>query len=68
MDRELKNKYLDMLMDEYGKYLAADDFKSVLAALENIAYGFNWEDCSGMFTALYETIPECIDDIDPAML
>ena len=66
MDKELKNKYLDMLMDIFPDELAIDDFKSIL---ENIARNDKLrEDRLGMFTALYETIPECIDDIDPELL
>lgn len=66
MDKELKNKYLDMLMDIFPDELATDDFKSIL---KNIAHNDKLrEDRLGMFTALYETIPECIDDIDPKLL
>lgn len=66
MDRDLKNKYLDMLIDEYGKYLAVDDFKSIF---ENITQDTKLRrHRREMFTVLYETIPECIDNIDPDLL
>ena len=73
MDKELKNKYLDMLMDLFSNELAADDFKSVLKNIaknidKSIARDADWGDCQGMFTILYETAPECIDNIDPDML
>lgn len=66
MNRELKNKYLDMLMDEYESYLAVDDFKSIF---ENITQDTKLRrHRQEMFTVLYETIPECIDNIDPDLL
>lgn len=66
MDRQLKNKYLDMLIDKYGKYLAVDDFKSIF---ENITQDTKLRrHRREMFTVLYETIPECIDNIDPDLL
>ena len=66
MDRELKNKYLNMLIDIFPGELATDDFKSVL---KNIARNDKLrEDRLGMFTALYETIPECADNINPELL
>ena len=66
MDKELKNKYLDMLINTFPDELAADDFKSVL---KNITQDTKLRrHRQEMFTVLYETIPECIDNIDPDML
>lgn len=66
MNRELKNKYLDMLMEIFSNELAIDDFKSVL---ENIAYDDKLRGHRhAMFTVFYEVIPECINDINPELL
>ena len=66
MDRELKNKYLDMLMDTFPNELAINDFKSIL---ENIARDDKLRGHRhAMFTVFYEVIPECIDNIDLELL
>ena len=67
MDRELKNKFLDILLDEYEKYLAVDDYESILRSLiqkrRRWVPGKDDENAGGIFVALCEIIPECVKSI-----
>ena len=72
MDKELKNHFIDKLIDKYASYLAVDDFKSIFedlkATINADLHSADVDNARGMFTILYETAPECINDINPDML
>ena len=72
MDKELKNYFIDKLIDKYASYLAVDDFKFILedfnVAISADLHNADVDNARGMFTVLYEAAPECINDIKPDML
>lgn len=72
MDKELKNHFIDKLIDKYASYLAVDDFKFILedfnATINADLHSADVDNAKGMFTILYETAPECINDINQDML
>ncbi len=72
MDKELKNHFIDKLIDKYASYLAIDDFKFILedfnATINADLHIADVDNARGMFTVLYETAPECINDINQDML
>ena len=67
MDRESRNHYLDILLDRYSQYLLKDDYKSIIEDLCKTYNGSLWtkdhELSRNLFTALYEIIPECVNNV-----
>ena len=62
-----------MLLNKYENYLAVNDFESIFNAFITIVDqdDKDWsaiKDVWGAFIVLYETIPECINSIEPDSL